>query len=115
MRKSSFFFVWTWSILLLLSLTFAVYVESNVPFTKALSPQAISYHANYPGGAGPQLGAMKYVPPKVRLRTPGVTTVHSWYPPPEYHANYPGGAGSQHGAAQYILTYASPLATSGSL
>ncbi len=107
MRKPTSFFVSTLSIFVFLSLTFAA-CGSSVPFTKTQATQASSYHANYPGGAGPQHGAVKYVPPKVRPRTLGVTTVHTWCPPLGYHANYPGGAGPQHGAAQYIPTYRAP-------
>ena len=57
MRKSSLFFVATLLLLLFLNLTFAACGGSGVPFTKTQSAQASSYHANYPGGAGPQPGA----------------------------------------------------------
>jgi hypothetical protein len=73
--------------------------------TTAQAAQTSSYHANYPGGAGPQPSAMKCVPPQVRPGTPGVTTLHTWCPPLGYHANYPGGAGPQHGATQSLPTY----------
>src|SRR6266487_6654010 len=66
--------------------------------------QASSYHANHPGGAGPQPGTVKCVLPQVRPSTLGVTNVHTWCPPLGYHANYPGGAGPQPGAAQSLLT-----------
>jgi hypothetical protein len=102
MRKPASFFVWTVSLLMVLNLTFAACGGSSSPFTTTQSTQASSYHANYPGGAGPQHGAVKCVPPKVQPSTLGVTTVLTWCPPLGYHANYPGGAGPQHGAAQSI-------------
>ncbi len=40
--------------------------------------------------------------------TLGVTTVHTWCPPPGYHENYPGGAGLQPGAAQSLPTERAP-------
>ncbi len=104
MRKPSTFFVWTCSILLFLSLAFAACGGRSGPFTNTQAAQASSYHANYPGGAGPQPGTVKCVLPQVRPSTLGVTTVHTWCPPLGYHANYPGGAGPQPGAAQSLLT-----------